>query len=122
MEKLTIRLAKLEFDRAKPLADGVGLSVPMHMRQVYLRHLQGLEMEAQIIQTLQHYLAQTTAQIQANFRKQIELIAALDDRLTESQNEFRQSLVQAIDSDGAAHRPTKPLFQPPSPTQRSSQR
>jgi len=122
MEKLTIRLGKPEFDRAKVLADGLGMSVPMHMREVYQRHLQGMEMEAQILQTLQHFLAQTTGQIQANFRKQIELIAALDDRLTESQNEFKRSLVQAIDSDGSAHRPTKPLFQPPSPTQRSSQR
>lgn len=122
MHKLTVRLNIADYDRAYQLADAIGLSVPKHMRQVYLEHLKGMELEAKMLQTLQHYLAQTTAQIQANFRKQIELIDALDDRLTQSQAEFLQSLAQAVDSEKAGHRPSKPLFQPPSQPQRSSQR
>ena len=115
----TLRLDEADYERALVVADQSNLSVPQHMRVVYQQHLQGLELESQVLKILQHYLAQTTAQLQANFRKQIELIDALDDRLTQSQAEFLQSLAQAVDTPG--HRPTKPLFPPPSQPTRSNQ-
>ena len=121
MHKLTVRLDIADFDRSQKLAEEAGMSVPMHMRQVYLEHLRGVELEAQLLKTLQHYLAQSTAQLQANFRKQIELIDALDDRLSQSQSEFLQSLAQAVDSEKAGHRPAKPLFQLPTQPTRSNQ-
>lgn len=110
MQKLTVRLEIADFERAQSLADSAGVSVPMHMRQVYLDHLQGLEMTAQLRQVLEHFLAQTTAQLQGNFRKQIELVDALDDRLTKSQADFLHSLAQAVGSEKAGYRPPASLF------------